>query len=184
MNGFWVYTITSPDGMIYVGMSGQKDSWRRLGESNYKNTSLKYYIELFGWDNLEKNIVKECLTREEAMKLEGELIVFCELNGVNINEHPSGGLWSKLGEKEYGKIFYQEHKEEYALKSKKYREEHKEEDKERHKNYYLDNRERFKNKQIEYYKKHKEEIKEYQRRYRERKKLEKQFKEQGYLPLF
>ena len=194
MNGYWVYKITTPDNMVYVGMSGCKYEWRRW-YAGYEGTALQPYIDKYGLKNLIKEIIKQGLTKQEAQELEEELRQFYLSEGVIINKLPSGGEWSKLGKKEYEKKYYQEHKEEHNEKMRQYREEHKEEDKEWHKNYYLDNRERLLNKQREYYKKHKEEVKEYQRmygekhkekikeynrRYREKKKLEKL----GYLPLF
>lgn len=92
VNGFWVYTVTCPDGMVYVGMSMRENTSRRWKKQNYESCSLYPYIELWGWKNLKKEVIKEGLTKEEAFDLEEELISFCELNGVCINQRHSGGV--------------------------------------------------------------------------------------------
>lgn len=92
VNGFWVYTVTCPDGMVYVGMSMRENTSMRWNKQNYESCSLYPYIELWGWKNLKKEVIKEGLTKEEAFDLEEELISFCELNGVCINKRHSGGV--------------------------------------------------------------------------------------------
>lgn len=197
-NGYWVYSITTPDNMVYVGMSGCKTTNRRWNEG-YRGTSLRPFIEKFGIENLKKEVIKDGLTKQEAQELEEELRQFYLSKGIVINKQPSGGEWSKLGEKEYRKKHYQEHKEEYSERMKKYRESHKEEDSENHKQYYQEHKEEILNNVKRYYQEHMEEKRKYaneyreknkelinkkQRERREKKKQQKQLEELGYIPLF
>lgn len=88
--GYWVYTITTPDGMVYVGVSMRETTNKRWKKGNYESCSLYPYIEKWGWKNLEKKVIKQGLSKERAFELEDELISFCDLNGVAINKRRSG----------------------------------------------------------------------------------------------
>lgn len=98
LEGNWVYTHTTPDGMVYVGMSGCALASHRWIKGHYKENSVfGKEIGLWGWDSIRHEVVAEGLTREEAKLLEGELIDFCSLNGVRLNEHRSGGMSERNG---------------------------------------------------------------------------------------
>lgn len=141
---FWVYTHTTPDGMVYVGRSGLKYTYDRWKPSHYKNTTLEPYIEKWGWENISHFFI-DGLSKEESYKLEGELSNMYKEKGVCINKYISCGLRCN-GEdngyhkkyrdeheefrnkaNEYNKRYHKEHREEIYLRKKKYREEHREE---------------------------------------------------------
>lgn len=155
--GWWCYTITTPDNMVYVGVSQGKKTENRWQPSCYKTTSLQPYIEKYGWENLKHEIVKQCMTKQEAFDLENELIERYGEEGRKINKVGSGG-WTLDKEKkmkydrdlkrkwntehteehrERSRLYYEEHKNDVDFKNKrrKYREEHSAEWKEYHREY-------------------------------------------------
>ena len=80
MNNYIVYKHTSPSGKFYIGITGQDTErrWRR-GGSGYKprkDYSCRFYnaILKYGWDNFKHEILYDNLTKEEAEKIERELI--------------------------------------------------------------------------------------------------------------
>ena len=62
-----VYTLTSPEGKSYVGMTMRdlEKRWRK-GSGYLYNKELYSDIQKFGWENFEKNIVASNLSRSEA----------------------------------------------------------------------------------------------------------------------
>lgn len=120
---YWVYTHTCPNGMVYVGMSSEKDTNRRWKPNLYKKTSLQPYIEDFGWENIEHFFIDGIQTKESAMKLEDELIKMYREMGCCINKQNSGGFG--LDKKEYNKKYNEEHKEYKKEYNKQYYETHK-----------------------------------------------------------
>lgn len=94
-NGYWVYTHTTPDGMVYVGMSGFDSTNLRWVKGHYKpHTTFGKAIKEWGWDNIEHRMITDGLSKEDALLLEAELIDFCKRNQCSLNEHRSGG-WRK-----------------------------------------------------------------------------------------
>ena len=75
MNGFWVYTHTTPDGMVYVGQSGAKYTSHRWSPNYYKQMSIEQYIKLWGWENIKHTIIKDGLSYDEAKSIENEMIL-------------------------------------------------------------------------------------------------------------
>ena len=75
---YLVYTITSPEGRVYVGKS--KASWRELwkrqrrGKGYILHKELYADIKKFGWGNFKRECVAKNLTREEASQLEADTI--------------------------------------------------------------------------------------------------------------
>ena len=69
-----VYILRVPDGRVYVGIT--TDVKRRWNNGNgYRfNQKLWKQIQIYGWDQIEKVIVAEGLTEDEACKLEQEKI--------------------------------------------------------------------------------------------------------------
>ena len=119
VTGWWVYVIKSPDNMYYPGYSGGKDGTeqpeKRWYPSGYKETSLFPYIEQFGWENLEKVVLIDGLTREQALKWEDRLICMYTKLGCCINKQRSGGnRWINSSKEkiEYDKQWREDHKEE------------------------------------------------------------------------
>lgn len=87
---FFVYTHTTPDGMVYVGQSGLQKPLLRWVKSHYrKNTLFGSEISKWGWNNIEHKVVASGLKYIEAKKIEGELINFCFMNGVSLNSYGS-----------------------------------------------------------------------------------------------
>ena len=154
-----------PVKLHYYGYTDDIDNRRQ-----YKTTALQYYIDQYGWDNINTTIVTEGLTKREAELLENKLIIEGWERGDCINKQRSGGV-CRDNPKEYIKKYYQdnkdeisrkrkiyegEHKDEISKRQKKYREEHKEEIQNLRKCYYDSNKEELLSKSNDYYKEHKE----------------------------
>ena len=181
VKGYWVYTVTCPDGCVYVGMSSRELTSRRWKKLGYESTSLWDYIELWGWDNLKKEVIKEGLTKEEAFDLEEELISFCELNGVCINQRHSGGVtlnengvrdlnaYHKGNGYKYQHRYFERHREEHRARCREYMRKHSEEQRIRCREYIRNHREEHNKRCLNNYYK---------------KKWARQLTELGYIPLF
>jgi hypothetical protein len=87
-----VYKLTSPSGMVYIGMSSSP----AMRFYSYKNSSCKgqplLHAELqsFGWDNFTKEIIFAGLPKNEAGAKESELIDFYKFNGQSLNKNGGG----------------------------------------------------------------------------------------------
>lgn len=93
-NNYWVYSHTTPDGFVYVGQSQFPTTNLRWVKSHYRpNTTFGREVILWGWENIKHEVIATGLTHEEALRMEGELIEFCKLNGVSLNMRSSGGKW-------------------------------------------------------------------------------------------
>lgn len=96
---FVVYKHTLPNGLVYIGETGQNPEKRWGNGFGYSNN--KEFFELivkYGWDNIKHEILSECETEEEAQILERAQIILhkdCTLNrahSVNPNRHPQHKL--------------------------------------------------------------------------------------------
>lgn len=132
---FTVFSITAPTGDVFVGMTSG-DIRKRLYVKLFMITSLKEYIEEFGWENLEKNVIKESMDKEEAQRFLFETACFLRANGVLINKRLPVPL-----------NLNPDRNKEYQIK---WRLSHKEENKRRANEYYWNNREKCIERQIEY----------------------------------
>lgn len=90
---YTVYKHTSPSGKSYIGITSMNPKARWKNGKGYGNN--KYFthaIEKYGWDNFTHEIIAEGLTKEEAQKMEVELIkkydTFDSEHGYNLT---SGG---------------------------------------------------------------------------------------------
>ena len=74
---YTVYRLTDPEGKIYIGCTGQtvEERWRKGWHYSCKTRIFKAIRE-FGWENFEKKILCEKLTREGAEKLEKWFIAY------------------------------------------------------------------------------------------------------------
>ena len=161
-----VYQHVTPDGLYYFGQTNNiKRRWSNNG-AEYKTTALQPYIEKYGWENIQHIVLFRDQTKEDALWIENFLIETAREDGVCINKNRSGLISKEEG---YDK-----------KKSKQYYETNKGQVQERHKQYRVDNKDKIK----QYYEQNKDKRREYQRQYYQRKKLEKQLKELGYIPLF
>ena len=202
-----VYVHITPDGLHYYGVSiDTKQRWRGNGY-NYKRTSLRPYIEKFGWKNIQHIVLFENLSKEDALSIEDSLIVSGWEKGNCINKNRSGKISkeenyrreydqqyrekNKDKIKEQTKQYYEDNKD----KIKQYREQNKEQIMEKQKQYYEKNKDKIidyqreycqknKDKKQDYYKKNRDKIREQRRQRYQRKKEEKQLKNLGYIPLF
>lgn len=210
-NDYSVYDHITPDGMHYYGTTNNIKE--RFRPSAYKTTSLRPYIEKYGWENIKHIVLFENQTKEDALSIEDSLILSGWEKGNCINQQRSGYITNK---EEYCREYYKQHKD----KLKEYREQHKDEHKEYNRKYYEQNKDKIKEQQKQYYEQNKDKIREYreqnkeqileqkkqhyqqnkdkwkeyyeqnrdkireyQRKYRQRKKEESQLKEFGYFTL-
>lgn len=83
---YCVYKHTSKiDGRAYVGITrvGVENRWRN-GGIGYKNQKyFWHYVEKYGWDSLEHEVLFDNLTEEEATTMEKELIAKWDLTNRN-----------------------------------------------------------------------------------------------------
>lgn len=126
MNNWVVYKHVTPSGKVYIGISHNvKKRWESNGK-HYKgcphfwNAILKY-----GWNNIEHQVLYECLTHEEACEKEKELISYYKELGISYNlsdggegnvlygelnpfygKHHSEDTKRKISEKNTGKVNY------------------------------------------------------------------------------
>ena len=74
---YTVYKHISPSNKIYIGITSQKPKDRWENGNGYKSNKYFYRaILLYGWDNFKHEIIAEGLTKEEAEKMEIQLIAF------------------------------------------------------------------------------------------------------------
>lgn len=74
-SSYCVYKHTSPNGMVYIGLTKQKvnDRWKR-GKGYAGNSHFTNAINKYGWDAFSHEIVADNLSKEEAEDLEIALI--------------------------------------------------------------------------------------------------------------
>lgn len=109
VTGWWVYVIKTSNNLYYPGCSGEKYVCHRWRQNRYCGSSLELYIEQFGWENLEKIVLMDGLTKEQALQWEDKLICMYRQLGCCINKQRSGGI--EKDKKEYNKWYIKEHKE-------------------------------------------------------------------------
>jgi hypothetical protein len=111
---YCVYKHTSKiDGRAYVGITrvGAENRWRN-GGIGYKHQKYFWrYIEKYGWDSLEHEVLFDNLTEEEATAMERELIAKWDLTNKNkgfnldlggsTNNHFWRGVYCIETDKEY-----------------------------------------------------------------------------------
>ena len=72
---YTVYKHTAPGGKVYIGITGIKPALRWRDGNGYKgNAHFTNAIKLYGWDNIQHEIIAEGLTKAQAAALEIELI--------------------------------------------------------------------------------------------------------------
>jgi predicted GIY-YIG superfamily endonuclease len=148
-NNYFVYEHITPDGMYYIGVTNNiKRRWESNGV-HYKRASLQPYIEQYGWENIQHQVLFSNQTKENALKIEDFLIITATEDGVCINQRRSGLITEKINvyQREYRKT----HQDELRVYRRKYKR--------------------------KYRKTHREELNVYMRSYRQRKKSNKQLKE-------
>ena len=73
LQNYIVYELTFPNGKKYYGRTYNLEA-RWQGGRGYKTQKVGKAIEEFGWENVEKRIIAENLTKENAEKIEHSLI--------------------------------------------------------------------------------------------------------------
>ena len=79
-----VYKHTSPNGLVYIGITCQRPTHRWNGGNGYSyNHHFYNAIKKYGWDNFEHEILFENLTQKEAKQKEIELIDYYDSTNRN-----------------------------------------------------------------------------------------------------
>ena len=96
---YCVYMHTAPNGKVYIGITGKNPLYRwQRGHGYRNNTYFTNAIVKYGWDNFKHEILFDGLSKEEAGKIESELILKHKSNnpefGYNIL---AGGQLSRTG---------------------------------------------------------------------------------------
>lgn len=68
-NNYLVYEFTFPNGKKYYGRTYNTNARWQNGKA-YRTQKVGKAIEEFGWENIEKKIIAENLTKENAQMLE------------------------------------------------------------------------------------------------------------------
>lgn len=106
---YCVYKHTSPSGKVYIGQTGRNPEarWGNNGYCYHSSPYFKSAIDRYGWSNFEHEVLYTGLTKDEACKLEVELIA-----KYNSNDRRYGYNLTSGGEKN----FTYEHTEEEKFK--------------------------------------------------------------------
>lgn len=90
---YTVYEHKMPNGKRYIGITSLEPNKRWLNGRGYKSNEYLYNaIKKYGWENIEHSIIRTNLTKEEAEKMEKELIAY-----FHANEHDHGYNWASGG---------------------------------------------------------------------------------------
>lgn len=108
---YTVYKHTSPNGKVYIGITGKKVSERwKNGNGYHHSTHFNNAIQKYGWENIKHEILYTGLTKEEAEEKEIELIkkykATDRLYGYNSD---SGGNINKFHSEETKRKIAQSH---------------------------------------------------------------------------
>lgn len=145
-NNCCVYVHTTPDGMKYYGVTNNiKERWFQYSYKKH-NTPFKDAIERFGWKNIKHDVLYSGLSRDEALKLEDELICKARENGTCLNMLRSGHYtqtdeW-RNEQNARSKAYREAHPEECKASGKIWRDTHREEKRTQDRAYYDANKDR------------------------------------------
>lgn len=93
-SNYVVYIHTTPVNKVYIGITSKRCSirWHTDG-SGYRNGHKHFWnaIQKYGWDNIKHEIVAENLSKEDACKLEQELIAKYKANNSQYGYNQSLG---------------------------------------------------------------------------------------------
>ena len=107
---YTVYKHTSPSGKVYIGVTSLRPEERWGGGAGYvKNNHFNRAIKKYGWENIKHEILFDDLSKEDAFKIEIELIKEYRSSerefGYNLGtggEHGStGSKWSEQSRKNH-----------------------------------------------------------------------------------
>ena len=91
MNNYLVYKHTTPDGKVYIGMTGRAPEKRWLNGGGYYKSDFAEAIHFFGWENVKHEILASGLTREEAWLEECNQIKAHKSNDPRFGYNKSSG---------------------------------------------------------------------------------------------
>lgn len=99
MKKYYLYMHIAPSNKVYIGITSQDLETRWKRGYGYKTQQLFWRaIEKYGWDNIHHIIIKENLTKDEAERLEIELISLFDSTNPNKGYNVShGGLLNSGG---------------------------------------------------------------------------------------
>lgn len=202
VKGYWVYSIQVPSvNKYYIGIS-KRQCCQRWRKSQYKSNSLNQYLD--EWDSMEKTVLVDNLTKEQAYLYEGNIIQALDMNDLCINSYRSGLITNDAKQyyednKEKYQEYYENNKEQRKEYQKQYREDNKEQIREYNKQYqkqryqtddefrekakqqqkeYRENPE-YRERQKQWQKDNREKWNEYQREYQRQRRLKKKLEQQN-----
>ncbi len=125
ISNYSAYKHTTPNGKIYIGITGVNPKRRWANGEGYRNQIFYRAVKKYGWENINSEILFEGLNKEEAEKKEIELISCYKSNipeyGYNIQNGGSlAGKHSDLTKKKLSNLkkgikFSIEHKNNLSL---------------------------------------------------------------------
>lgn len=93
MNNYTVYKHTTPNNKVYIGITLLSPNIRWANGRGYRNQYFNKAINKYSWDKIKHEIIADGLSKEEAEKMEIELIRVYKSNnskyGYNITD---GGI--------------------------------------------------------------------------------------------
>lgn len=128
-----VYMHTTPNGKVYIGITGQPPEKRWNNGNGYRaNRHFWNAIKLYGWENILHEVLYSGITKEEACSYEIELISKHKANNSDFGynnsdggEKPSSGKKMTDDEKRHlsdifkGRVFSKETREKMSDSAKK-----------------------------------------------------------------
>ena len=105
-SGYSVYRHVFPNGKQYVGYTSNDPNARWNNGSGYRAQLVYKAIEKYGWDNIEHIVVRDGLSKEEALILEKKLIKRYDLRNreKGYNVHPGGSAAMSASKESRDKI--------------------------------------------------------------------------------
>ena len=93
---YTVYIHITPNNKKYIGITGRKPEYRWNNGNGYKNNEHFYRAILrYGWDNIEHKIIANNMSKEDACKLEQELIK--KYNTTDFNNGYNNSIGGECG---------------------------------------------------------------------------------------
>lgn len=174
VKGYWVYSIKiKSNGKYYIGVS-QMQCRQRWHKSAYKGGSLKEYLQ--EWESMEKTVLVDNLTKEQAYQYEDNIIRALQMNDLCINKQRSGLIEANdvnAYMREYRKN-NTEYRERHNQQCYKWRENNKEKYNEYRRQWRLKNKDKINQRSKQWRENNREKYNEWQRQYRLKKKLERE----------
>lgn len=95
-NNYKVYIHTFPNNKVYIGITMQNrlnDRWRN-GKGYKGNSKIVNAIKKYGWENIKHDVLKTGVSKQEAEKLEIELIEEYKSNNIKYGYNIQNGGFS------------------------------------------------------------------------------------------